>query len=835
MSSSELPITSLLPRILDSLGAQPRLVLEAPPGAGKTTQVPLALLDAPWLAGQRVLVLEPRRLAARAAAEFMARQRGETVGQTVGYRIRFEERVGRATRIEVLTEGILARMLLNNPELPGVGAILFDEFHERHLQADLGAALALEVHRQLRPDLRLVLMSATLEGARLADWLDAPRLSCAGRAYPVRIEHPPQSAQVPVQAQLRRAVQQALEQTEGDVLVFLPGRREIAQAQAVLEHGLDAIPRPQIVPLHGELGLVEQHAALEPAPPGNRRVVLATNLAESSITLPGVRAVVDTGLAREPRFEPGTGLTRLATVRIAQDSADQRAGRAGRVAPGLALRLWPRGLRLESARTPEIAQVELSGLALDLAAWGSDDLPWLDKPPGGALAQARDLLRALGALDDDARITELGRAMHAFGATPRLAAAALRAPENLRALMADVLALVEARSPLRGATARSDDMRASLAALHAWRDGGARAARVLGADAGALSAIEQVSRGWRQRLSVRAAASGVPAAHTLGDLLLPAFPDRVAHQFEDDVLRYQLGNGRGARLHETSALRGEPWLVITDLRYEPGDSVVLQAAPFDDSCLARDWPARFTRTRELRWNEKRGVAEAFEVERFDALVLARRRVPVRTEEASAALLAALRTQGIDALPWDTAARALCQRVEMLRRHMPEQALPPCDAQTLLDSAAHWLEPYLAGMRSLAQLGGEGLYRALRARLNYAQFEVVQREAPARLRVASGRELIVDYADAEAPVLAVRLQELFGQAETPRVAAGRLPVTLHLLAPSGRPIQVTRDLRGFWERTYAEVKKELKGRYPKHPWPDDPWSARPTHRAKPRGT
>src|SRR5690348_13978756 len=584
-SESGFPITPLLPAIRASLREHPRLVLEAPPGAGKTTQVPPALLDEPWLQGRKIVMLEPRRIAARAAAEFMARQFGEPVGQTVGYRIRFESRVSSQTRIEVVTEGILTRMLQDDPELPGVGAILFDEFHERHLQGDLGAALALDVQASLRPDLRLVIMSATLGGIAPKDaggnapWFDAPILRSEGRAFPVRIEYPPPRRAEDPAAQVRRAVEQALQETEGDVLVFLPGRREILKAQRVLASSLPPLagegarradggkgnkelhtgrripphpnPPPQtgeganpasanveILPLHGELSLAEQHAALAPAEPGTRRVILATNVAESSVTLPGIRAVVDTGLAREPRFDPNSGFTRLQTVNISQASADQRAGRAGRVAPGVAYRLWPQSQRLEPSRTPEIAQAELASLALELAAWGVGEdahgaLRWLDPPPPGALAQARELLQRLGAVDASSRITKLGRAMLQLGAQPRLAAAALRAPETQRALVADLLALLEARSPLRGAF--NDDLRAQLAALHVWRDGGTR---VQGADAGALAAIEHSARGWRKRLEVRTAASGVPDSLTVGNLLLHAFPDRAAKQDDRDPRRY---------------------------------------------------------------------------------------------------------------------------------------------------------------------------------------------------------------------------------------------------------------------------------------------------------
>jgi len=857
------PITPLLPEIRASLEATPRLVLEAPPGAGKTTQVPLALLDAPWLVGRKIVMLEPRRIAARAAAQFMARQLGEEVGQTVGYRIRFESRVGATTRVEVVTEGILTRLIQDDPELTGIAAILFDEFHERHLAGDLGAALALDVQATLRPELRLVVMSATLDGERIARWLDAPRITSPGRSFSVRIEHPPARAQESLEHQLARVARQALAENDGDVLAFLPGRREIARAQALLEETLSlrervaegrervraervvqTSPNPhprslsqrereekiEIVPLHGELSLAEQQFALSPAEPGTRRIVLATNVAESSVTLPGIRAVIDAGLAREPRFDPNSGFTRLETVAISQASADQRAGRAGRVAEGTAYRLWPQSKRLEAARTAEIAQAELSGLALELAAWGSNTLPWLDAPPPGALAQGRELLMNLGALDADGRITALGRRMLALGATPRLGAAALRASEPLRPLIADLLALMEARSPLRGEQGRSDDFRMRVAALHAWRD-----RRGHGADGGALAAIEQASKGWRRRLDVRSAASGTPDSHAVGDLLLHAFPDRIARRDEANPLRYTLANGRGARLHDNTALLGEPWLVALDLRFEARDSLILAAAPFDPRVLERDYPQRFVRERVLRWNEARDAVEAFEERRYAAIVLERRSVPVQPEDALPALLAAIRSKGLDALPWSEHARRLRLRIRALRGWMPELGLPDVSDAQLLATLDDWLAPYLSGKRRLDALDAEELSQALSALLDHAQRQALDAQAPDALTVPSGQTRRLEYAPDAPPVLAVKLQELFGLADTPRVGAGRVPVTLHLLSPAGRPIQVTQDLKGFWERTYPEVKKELKGHYPRHPWPDDPWSATPTHRAKPRGS
>lgn len=834
-STPHFPITPLLPQIVASLVTHPRLVLEAPPGAGKTTQVPLALLDAGWLAGQKIVMLEPRRIAARSAAQFMAQQLGEAVGQTVGYRIRFESKVSAATRIEVVTEGILTRLIQHDPELSGIGAIVFDEFHERHLAGDLGAALALDVQATLRPELRLLLMSATLDGERIAQWLDAPRLSSPGRSFAVRIEHPPARTQESLEHHLARVVRQALEENEGDVLAFLPGRREIERTRTVLAQTLTR-DNVDVLALHGELSLAEQQAALAPAEAGTQRVVLATNVAESSITLPGIRAVVDSGLAREPRFDPNSGFTRLEAVTISQASADQRAGRAGRVAEGTAYRLWPQSRRLELARTAEMAQAELSSLALELAAWGitassGADLPWLDAPPSGALAQARELLQQLGALGDDGRISALGQRMLDLGSSPRLAAAALRAPVPLRALAADLLALLDARSPLRGEQSRNDDLRVRLTALHGWRDRRGSLAR--DADAGALAAIEQASKGWRRRLEVKTAASGVPHSHSVGELLMHAFPDRVARRDESNPTRYTLANGRGARLHENTALLGEPWLVVLELRRDSRDSLILAAAPLDPRALERDFPARFTHQRSLRWNEQRAAAEAFDERRFGAIVLERRSVPVKSSDALPALLAAVRARGLDTLPWSEHAHRLRARMQSLRGWMPELGLPDVSDAALLASLEEWLAPCLHGRHRLDALAPEDLTQALASRLDYEQRRTLDAQAPESLLVPSGQSRRLDYVEGEPPVLAVKLQELFGLADTLRVGAGRVPVTLHLLSPAGRPIQVTQDLKGFWERTYPEVKKELKGRYPRHPWPDDPWTATPTHRAKPR--
>jgi ATP-dependent helicase HrpB len=834
------PIDELLPRIRDSLVAHPRLVLEAPPGAGKTTQVPPALLDAPWLGGRKVVMLEPRRVAARAAAQFMAKQRGEDVGGTVGYRIRFENKVSAATRIEVVTEGILTRMIQDDPTLEGIGALLFDEFHERHLAADLGLALALDVQASLREDLRIVVMSATLDGERLAAFLDAPRLSSAGRSYPVTVSHFPARREEALEHQVKRAVEHAIAQHPGDLLVFLPGQREIARTDAALASS-NVAREADVLQLHGELPVEQQSRVLQPHPDGHRRIVLATNVAESSVTLPGVRVVIDSGLAREPRYDPNSGFARLDVVNIAQASADQRAGRAGRVAEGFAYRLWPESQRLEAQRRPEIAQVELAGLALELAAWGDADLRFVDPPPAGALAAARELLQRLGALEDRA-ITTLGRRMLALGTHPRLAAMLLAPSDNEeRALACDLAALIEARDPLRS---RSDALAARWQALAAFRNG-----RV-GTDASrsAVAAIDQAARQWRRRLRVDHAPPGDMPAHVIGDVLLHAYPDRIAKQHPSDPHRYQLANGRSAKIFDDSTLYGEPWVVISELRDEARDARVLRAAPLDESRLQRDFPQRFTREDRVVWDANtRGIAAVRET-RFDRIVLDSRPLakpgPARYADA---LVDAVRQLGLEALPWTEPLQQWRARVRCLRAWMSELAdtLSDLSDAALLASLDEWLKPALSGKTRLDALDEQALGEALKSSVDWATRQKIDALAPTRIVVPSGMERRIVYGfDAsanegegapEAPVLAVKLQELFGLADTPRIADGRVPLTLHLLSPGGKPLQITRDLRSFWDRTYPEVKKEMKGRYPKHPWPDDPWSATATHRAKPRGT
>ncbi len=828
MPSPTFPITPLLPDIVRRLSDHPRLVLEAPPGAGKTTQVPLALLDESWLQGRKIVMLEPRRVAARAAAGFMARQRGEAVGDTVGYRIRFENKVGPRTRIEVVTEGILTRMIQDDPMLEGVGAILFDEFHERHLAGDLGLALALDVQAQLREDLRIVVMSATLDGEKLARFLDAPRLSSQGRSFPVQVAHFPARRDETTEVQARRAIEHAVQSHPGDVLVFLPGQREIARVHALLA---DALPQDIVVlALHGELPVEKQSEALQPDPQGRRRVVLATNVAESSVTLPGVRVVVDSGLAREPSYDPNSGFSRLEVTNISQASADQRAGRAGRVAEGWAYRLWPQSQRLDPQRRPEIALVELGALALELAAWGSDDLRFVDAPPPGAMNAARDLLRRLGALAASNAITPLGKRMLALGTHPRLAAMLLSAGEGEdRALACDLAALVEARDPLRMG---GDALAARWRALAAFRNG--RAPQ--DANRSGLAAIEAAAKQWRRRVGEASAPPSSVEAHRLGDVLMHAFPDRIGFQHPQDARRYLLANGRSARLFDDSALVGEPWIVVSELRHEARDALVQRAAPVDERCLRRDFADRFVTEDTVRWDASRRALSAQRESRFDQIVFdARPAGRVDPALAAAALTDAVRDLGLEALPWPESLRQWRERVRCLREWMPDLGLPDLSDDALVATLDDWLKPAFAGRTRLDALGEDDLANALKSGLDWSLRQRIDALAPTRITVPSGMERRIEYAHGQPPVLAVKLQELFGLADTPRVADGRVPVLLHLLSPGGKPLQVTSDLRNFWNSTYAEVKKEMKGRYPKHPWPDDPWSAQATHRAKPRGT
>lgn len=826
---TELPIHAALPELLSALSAHSRVVLEAPPGAGKTTVVPLALLDQAWLGGKKILMLEPRRIAARSAALYMAQSLGEPIAESVGYRIRFENQVSARTRIEVITEGILTRLLQADPSLEEVGAVIFDEFHERHLHSDLALALCLDAQTILRPDLRILLMSATLDGERLTQFLQAARVSSEGRSFPVDIRYEALQREEALERSVARAVQQALNAVDGDVLVFLPGRREIERCARMLS---DLPAQVDVHALHGELSVDAQAAAMRAAAPGRRKVVLATNVAESSVTLPGVRAVIDSGLAREPKFDPNSGFSTLSEVWISQSSATQRAGRAGRVAPGIAIRLWSASRRLELNARAEILRADLTPLALELAAWGSSDLRFLDAPPSGVLAASQALLQNLGLLDGKGGLSAIGKRCLQLGTHPRLANMVVRAQRSADgtalALACDLIALLESRDTFKGDERFREDWGSRWRALNAFRLGHPH-----GADSRALASIDQTARQWAKRLGVRERAKDI-SAHALGDVLLHAFPDRVAKVRADAACRFSLSNGRGGEIATDSPLRGERWLIVSELHGTGADARIRRAAPFDEALLAQHYPDRLVQVLEQKFDAADGAVKARLVERFDQLLLSDKAVPPK--DAVSALCEGIRQLGLQALPWSEHQRQWLQRVQRLRQWLPAaQDFPDLSDAQLELSLEQWLGPFLIGKSRLSHINADVLGQALHSLLSYNQQQLLEQQAPKSLCVPSGMQREIRYDDPQGPVLAVKLQELFGLAETPRIAQGRIPIILHLLSPGGKPVQVTKDLKNFWDQTYAEVKKELKGRYPRHPWPDDPWNAPATHRAKPRGT
>jgi ATP-dependent helicase HrpB len=829
-----LPIEEVLPALRAALATHTAAVLQAPPGAGKTTRVPLALLDEPWLGGRRVVMLEPRRIAARAAARYMAAALGEPVGETVGYRVRMDTRVGPRTRVEVVTEGVLTRMLHHDPALEAYGLVIFDEFHERSLHADVGLALGLQAQSVLRDELRLLVMSATLDGAAVAALLgDAPVIASEGRAHPVETRYLPRRLDGPVEPALARAVDEALRVGGGDVLVFLPGVAEIRRAEARLAEA-GPLPHVDVVPLYGDLDAAAQDRAIRPSPPGRRKVVLATSIAETSLTIEGVRAVVDSGRMRVPRFSPRTGMTRLETVPVTRASAEQRRGRAGRLGPGLCLRLWTEAehAALLPHGAPEILEADLAPLALDLAAWGVADpaeLDWIDAPPAAAHAQARELLRALGALDATGTLTPHGRRMAELPLHPRLAHLLLRGAALGRARLAcELAALLAERDTLRGEATRANaDLRLRLELLR----GGDRAqVQGMSVDRGALARVRAEARRWQRQLDVPDGDADVEAC---GLLLAFAYPDRIGRRRPGAEGRYLLRNGRGAGFAEPQPLARAEWIVAADLAGQGRDSRIYLAAPVDGADVEEHFADQLEQEREVAWDPTARAVRAVRRERLGALVL--REAPLREPDADAvlaALLDGIRREGLGLLPWSRETHQLRERLEFLHRAAPAE-WPPASDEALLRGLEGWLAPALHGLRRADELRRVDLGEALRSLLDWRQRAALDEMAPTHLEVPSGSRVAIDYTDPAAPVLAVRLQEVFGLTRTPHIAGGRVPLTLHLLSPARRPVQVTRDLESFWRGTYFEVRKDLKGRYPRHYWPDDPLAATPTHRARPR--
>ncbi len=842
-----LPINEALPRLLAALESHRNAVVEAPPGAGKSTGVPLALLAAPWLQSNRILMLEPRRLAARAVATRMATLLGEPVGQTVGYRTRLESKVSSRTRIEVVTEGILTRRLQNDPELEGVGIVIFDEFHERSVHADLGLALCLEVQDTLREDLRLLVMSATLDGESVARLLgNAPRIASAGRLFAVETTYQSTASRQTsgfndIAGPVARMVMRALEADPGDVLVFLPGQGEIRRTERLLlEAGL--APSTRIMPLYGELGPAEQDAVLLPSDPGHRKVVLATNLAETSLTIEGVRIVVDSGWVRRSRFDPATGMNRLDTVRISRASADQRRGRAGRLVSGVCYRLWTESDHAAlSAQTPaEILETDLAPLALEITQWGTPDaasLRWLDAPPAASFSRARDLLLDLEAVDLQGRLTAHGREMAALGTHPRLAHLLLKARDlRVPRLGAELAALLGDRDLLRGRdNARDVDLRTRIDALRR---------------PGQLPAGVEIDHGSRKRIQqtadllIRQVGGGQDQPGTVTDdmagiLLAFAYPDRIAQARNGnpgEASRYLLSGGRGACLKDPQILGRAPYLVVADLDAGDREAVIRLAAPLTAQQLETTFAAAIRETERIAWDSRSSSVTASRERWLGALKLEERGLAQPDSQAvRQAMLTGVRELGLESLPWTRESRALQARMEFARGADVRAARPwpAVDDGSLTATLDTWLEPWLDGITRRDHLGRLDVSHILRALLDWPQQQRLDEIAPTHLEVPSGSRLPIDYGS-DGPTLSVRLQEVFGLTETPRLGGGTVPVTLHLLSPARRPVQVTRDLKSFWARGYAEVRKELKGRYPRNYWPDNPLEAEPTARAKPRG-
>ena len=794
--------------------------------------MPLALLDEPWVAGRKLLVLEPRRLAARAVATRMAATIGEAVGARVGYRMRLDTKVSRATRIEVITEGVLTRQLQRDPALEDVAAVLFDEFHERSLHADLGLALTLESRAALRPDLRVLVMSATLDGEAVAELLGGvPLVTAAGRVFPVATRYLGRGLPVlPGEAESPErlaavAVLRALREEAGDVLVFLPGAGEIRRVAATLE--ASDLPRGiDVRALYGELTGDAQLAALEPAAAGARRIVLATNIAETSLTIPGVRVVVDSGLVRRATFDPVSGMGRLETRRISRASADQRQGRAGRTEPGVCYRLWGEGAqRSLAAFTPaEIVEADLAPLALELAAWGAADasqLAWLDPPPAAQLASARDLLQWLGGLDRAQRITPHGRAMAELPLHPRLGHLLLRARAlGATALAADIAALLGERDLLRGVD-RDADLRTRLEVLR-----GRGAAK--DTDRGVLERVRRTSQ--QLRAQVASARNAVESQEAEpGALLALAYPDRIGRRRGEGEGRYALSNGRGAQFPRPDTAAG-PFIAIAAVDDSAREARIRLAAPLSLAAIEQYFAGEIETHDEVEWDPRAEAVVARRVRRFHALVLEER--PLRELPAGAtetAMLAGVASMGLGALPWTEGARDLQCRVAFVRALDPEAAAewPDLADGALAAALGSWLGPWLGGITRRTQLTRLSMAEMLGAQLTHAQRQALARLAPAQLTMPTGSQLPVDYTDPAAPTVAVRLQEVFGLATTPRVGAGKVPVTLTLLSPARRPVQVTRDLESFWKNGYVEVRKDLRGRYPRHYWPENPLEAEPT--------
>ena len=820
---SPLPIDDALPRLTAALAANNAAVLVAPPGAGKTTRVPLVLLDEPWAKEnnkqKKILVLEPRRLAARAAAARMASTLGEQVGDTVGLRVRLGSKISRRTRIEVITEGVFTRLVLDDPSLDGVAAVLFDEFHERSLDADLGLALARDAQQGLREDLKILVMSATLDVARVAALLgNAPVVTSEGRAFPVETRYLGRDQRSPIERQIVDAVQRALRADSGSILVFLPGAAEIRRTETQLRERVGD-PNVDIVALFGALDALEQDRAISPTPAGRRKVVLATSIAETSLTIEGVRVVIDSGLSRVPRYEPDLGLTRLETVRVSRAAADQRRGRAGRTERGVCYRLWdePQTGSLEPYTRPEILSADLSGFVLDLAHWGASDpakQAFLDSPPAAALNEAKALLSELGAIDAAGRITQDGKMLRQLPLPPRLACMVVDAAAQGAGARAAAIAAVLTERGLGG-----DDVDLSHRLDQFRRDRSRRA---------------EDARAMVKRWSEAAGRKETGGEESVGSLLALAYPDRIAKSRGGGTGAFLLANGRGGMVDPASALARAPFLVVAELTGTAAASRIILAAPIALAEIEARFGNKIESREAVTFDAASASLRARASRRLGALVLAEQIKPVEPDADTAKLLAeGIAALGIDKLPWSKAQLQLRDRVQFLRRAEGDE-WPDLSDVALTRSAAEWLAPFLAGKTALSQIGVDDLSAALDALLPWALRKRLDAEAPTHFTAPSGSHVPIDYEAEQGPTVSIRVQEMFGLARHPSIAGGRVALVIELLSPAHRPVQVTRDLPGFWRGSYKDVKTEMRGSYPRHPWPDDPTTAPPTRRAKRRG-
>ncbi len=812
---SPLPIDDALPRLIGALRVREAAVLVAPPGAGKTTRVPLVLIDEAWAAGKKILLLEPRRLAARAAAARMAATLGEQVGETVGLRVRFGSKISKKTRIEVVTEGVFTRLVLDDPSLDGIAAVLFDEFHERSLDADLGLALARDVQQGLRDDLKVLVMSATLDGARVAALIgDAPIVESEGRAFPVETRYLGRSPTERIERQVADAVKRALRADAGSALVFLPGAGEIRRTETILKDEVrDA--DVDIVALYGALEARDQDRAISPAPPGKRKVVLATSIAETSLTIEGVRVVIDSGLARVPRYEPDVGLTRLETVRVSRAAADQRRGRAGRTEPGVCYRLWdePQTGSFDAYTRPEILSADLSSFVLDLAQWGAGaaaGLSFLDAPPSAAMKEAKALLTELGALDAQGRITEEGRKLRALPLPPRLARMVVDAGEQ-----------------------GAGDQAANIAAIVTERGLG-------GDDVDLTHRLDQFRRERSRRaddaraMAKRWASGKGGGDMSVGAILSLAYPERVAKN-RGASGAFLLANGRGGNVDPASTLARQPFIVVAELTGTANNSRIVLAAPITFEEIERRFAGRIEDRDAVTFDSASASLRARRTRRLGSIVLAEQVKQVAPDEGTARIFAeGLIAQGLGKLDWSKAALQLRTRVQFLRKAEGDE-WPDLSDEGLALSAADWLEPLLIDKTSRGQIGAGELFDAVSNLVLWNLRRRLDDEAPTHFTAPTGTNVAIDYEAEQGPTISIRLQELFGLSKHPSIAGGRIPLVIELLSPGHKPVQITRDLPGFWRGSYADVRTDMRGRYPRHPWPDDPASALPTRRAKPRGT